>query len=162
MPWAGSWEAGEGPTLSLQVEGRRGPASGFPLAVFKLKLHEASVCRADQAAQVCRADRAAQVCRADRVAPCPLLTGRSSFSVEGGRAISDRWCGDRKGQSGGLGPLQCRGGGVVDPGPTCTTPLWSAMGDDAKARVPRCVTLPNSPVKGDGHCLQFADGQTEA
>lgn len=161
MPWAGSWEAGEGPTLSLQVEGRRGPASGFPLAVFKLKLHEASVCRADQAAQVCRADRAAQVCRADRVAPCPLLTGRSSFSVEGGRAISDRWCGDRKGQSGGLGPLQCRGG-VVDPGPTCTTPLWSAMGDDAKARVPRCVTLPNSPVKGDGHCLQFADGQTEA
>lgn len=153
MPWAGSWEAGEGPTLGLQVEGRRGPASGFPLAVFKLKLHEASVCRAD---------RAAQVCRADRVAPCPLLTGRSSFSVEGGRAISDRWCGDRKGQSGGLGPLQCRGGGVVDPGPTCTTPLWSAMGDDAKARVPRCVTLPNSPVKGDGHCLQFADGQTEA
>lgn len=162
MPWAGSWEAGEGPTLSLQVEGRRGPASGFPLAVFKLKLHEASVCRADQAAQVCRADWVAQVCRADRVAPCPLLTGRSSFSVEGGRAISDRWCGDRKGQSGGLGPLQCRGGGVVDPGPTCTTPLWSAMGDDAKARVPRCVTLPNSPVKGDGHCLQFADGQTEA
>lgn len=162
MPWAGSWEAGEGPTLSLQVEGRRGPASSFPLAVFKLKLHEASVCRADQAAQVCRADRAAQVCRADRVAPCPLLTGRSSFSVEGGRAISDRWCGDRKGQSGGLGPLQCRGGGVVDPGPTCTTPLWSAVGDDAKARVPRCVTLPNSPVKGDGHCLQFTDGQTEA
>lgn len=77
VPWAGSWEAGEGPTLSLQVEGRCGPASGFPLAVFKLKLHEASVCRAD---------RAAQVCRADRVAPCPLLTGRSSFSVEGGRA----------------------------------------------------------------------------
>lgn len=54
--------------------------------MFKLKLHEASVCQADRAAQVCQADRAAQVCRADRVAPCPLLTGRSSFSVEGGRA----------------------------------------------------------------------------